>query len=209
MPPNIPEHELRGYLRDEYLMLQGNFEDFDRRALSIKGWVASGTLAALALSFQAPNYASVISSFAIVLALTFWCLETTWKVFQKAFRDRIRIIEAYFRGDPDILMKHPPAFQSYASWSSSFKNDEPIYPYESEPPAPKRPGAAPRRDAAPVRPKSRTSRFLSSAWHPFVCLPYVVIVVLSVVAMWLAPQRPAKLWSVGETHPHAGVNSQR
>jgi hypothetical protein len=37
---------LRGYLKDEYLLLQDQYEDFDRRTLTIKSWIGTGAFAA-------------------------------------------------------------------------------------------------------------------------------------------------------------------
>jgi len=37
------------FLKDEYLKLQDQYEDYDRRALMIKGWVGAGAIAAVAL----------------------------------------------------------------------------------------------------------------------------------------------------------------
>ena len=49
----LPDDQRRGYLRDEYLFLQGQYEDYDKRSLTIKGWVSTGAIAALALAFKA------------------------------------------------------------------------------------------------------------------------------------------------------------
>jgi hypothetical protein len=39
------EQELRD-LKGEYILLQNLYEDFDRRSLAIKGWIAAGAVAA-------------------------------------------------------------------------------------------------------------------------------------------------------------------
>jgi hypothetical protein len=98
----------------------------------------------------------------------FWWHEANWKVFQYGFRDRIRIIEAYFRQEPDRIDPSPPVpFQIYASWFRSFTRDEPILGWER---------------AQKVRPRSLDARFWAAAWQPFVCGLYVTIVGLSAVA---------------------------
>src|SRR6516225_840362 len=92
--------ELRGFLKDEYLLLQDQYEDFDRRTLTIKGWIATGAVAALAISFGSSNkYSYLIPILVALLAAVFWYLEGYWRLFQEAIGDRIRVIEAYFRAD--------------------------------------------------------------------------------------------------------------
>ncbi len=101
----LDEKEKRSFLKDEYLLLQNQYEDFDRRSLTIKGWIGSGAAASLALSFNSTSrYAFLVPIFVAVIAAVFWYLEASWKMFQYALSDRIRIIEAYFREDPDILI---------------------------------------------------------------------------------------------------------
>ena len=65
-----------------------------------------------------------------VISIMFWYLEAKWKLFQYALSDRIRVIEAYFRDDPDILVREPVPFQIYSFWFRSYHRDEPIYEYE-------------------------------------------------------------------------------
>ena len=52
---SFTEPELRGYLKDEYLLLHDQYEDFDRRTLTIKGWVGTSAFAALSVSFSTTN----------------------------------------------------------------------------------------------------------------------------------------------------------
>jgi hypothetical protein len=121
----IEDKEYRGYLKDEYLLLQNQYEDYDRRSLTIKGWVGSGAAAAIALAFNISYPAALlIPIVVIVIAAVFWYLEAYWKVFQYALADRIRVIEAFFRNDAEILIQHPAPFQTYNFWFKSFANDE-------------------------------------------------------------------------------------
>jgi hypothetical protein len=90
-------------------------------------------------------------------------IEAYWKVFQSASADRIRIIEAYFRNDPDILIKDPDPFQIYHWWFKSYAYDKPIFPYEL-------------KDS--TRPKTLSERLWRAALHSYVCLPYLPILVL-------------------------------
>ena len=83
--------------QDEYRLIQNLYEDYDRRALTIKGWIGSGSAAALALSFTATSrFAFVIPIFVMGIAGVFWFLETKWKMFQYAHRERLQLIEFIF-----------------------------------------------------------------------------------------------------------------
>jgi hypothetical protein len=188
--------ERRQFLRDEYLMLMDQYEDYDRRALSIKGWIAGGAVAALALSFEGKSDTQqLVPTFVIVLSLTFWGLEAGWKLFQHATRDRIRILEAFFRSDPDIYDKQPVPFQAFHTWQSAYLRDKPIYPYEEH-------GSL--KSTRPTRPRSRAERLLRIASFPNVFLPYLVIIALSALVMFVhsPAQKPAgAIVQIGAVEP--------
>lgn len=149
-------------LRDEYLKLQDQYEDYDRRALTIKGWISAASIAGFALGIDSGKHVNVATLIAIALiALCFWYLESSWKLFQYAIRDRIRIIEAHFRKDERILFKNPQPLQIYHWWFKSYSQDLPIYPHESE-----------------YRPSSKGKRLLKAAFQPFVHLPYSLIILI-------------------------------
>ena len=172
MPDAMSEEQRRGYLKDEYLFLQGQYEDYDRRSLTIKGWVTSGAVAALALAFNSSyqREAIVIPVMVAVVICIIWYLEAYWKVFQYALADRIRIIEAYFRNDQEILFKNPEPFQIYHWWFKSFAYDQPIFAYERE-----------------TRPRSRALRLYRAAFQRFVMLPYLPLLLFCVaifVVLW-------------------------
>lgn len=157
-------------LKDEYLFLQQQYEDYDRRSLTIKGWVGSGSVAALALAFNAKHpAAALIPLFTIVLAVVIWMLEANWKLFQHSFAYRIRTLEAHFRGDTTLVEAGPPApFQIYSSWFRALTEDPPVYKYEED---------------GKLRRRSRRARFLAAATLPFVYALYVTIIVLSLISM--------------------------
>jgi hypothetical protein len=158
--------EKRGFLKDEYLLLQDQYEDFDRRSLTIKGWIATGAAAALAISFSATSrLAYAVPVIVAILTAVFWYLEAYWRLFQDAIGDRIRVIEAYFRSDPDILEKEPAPFQTYHRFYLSFDHDDPLYNYEK----------------AQGRPRRRSKRVREVAFRRFVLLPYAIIIILSFV----------------------------
>ena len=163
---DLTDEARRSYLKDEYLFLQAQYEDFDRRSLTIKGWFSGGAVAAFALTFNTPSpYTYFVPLSVLSIACVFWYLETYWKLFQYGLSDRIRVIEAYFRNDQDILVKSPDPFQIYNWWFRSYSRDEPIYDYE--------------RKGPNKRPRPRHQRFWQIAFQRFVCLPYVVFAVLS------------------------------
>ena len=150
------------FLRDEYLKLQDQYEDYDRRALQIKGWVSAAAIAGFALGVDANRQVENRTLLVISLfAFCFWYLEAAWKTFQYAISDRIRIIEAHFRGDLDIFVTDPKPFQIYYWWFQSYMHDQPIYPYE-----------------VGLRPAKKHARFRSAAKQSFVHLPYSLIIAI-------------------------------
>ena len=59
----------RGFLKDEYLKLQDLFEDFDRRSLTIKGWVSAGAAVAI-VAGAALAFARAIGEFGSLVLIT-------------------------------------------------------------------------------------------------------------------------------------------
>ena len=59
-------------LKDEYLLLQRIYEDFDSRALTIKGWSATVGIAAIGVGFYQSSY---LWLFAAGSSAVFWFLE--------------------------------------------------------------------------------------------------------------------------------------
>lgn len=154
-------------LRDEYLLLQNQYEDFDKRSITIKGWITSGAIAALALGITSdkPNAPAIPLITSAIVGFV-WYLEAHWKLFQYALSDRIRILEAYFRQDKDILEKDPDPFQIYHWWFKSYSQDEPIYEYER----------------SHGRPRGRRKRLAKVAFQRFVFIPYLPIIVLALIS---------------------------
>ena len=62
MQDKLTEDQLHSFLKDEYIFLQGQYEDYDKRSLTIKGWVSTGAVTALALALNNPSVAILISS---------------------------------------------------------------------------------------------------------------------------------------------------
>ena len=164
----LSDQERRGFLRDEYLLLQNHYEDFDRRSLTIKGWIATGAAAALGISFSSSNrYTYFVPILVAILTAAFWYLEAYWKVFQAAIGDRIRIIEAYFRQDKLILEKNPSPFQAFHQFAASYKQHPELY----------------EKDEG--RRQSKLRRLRRQAVKSYVYMPYAVIIFLSMVSFVL------------------------
>lgn len=103
------------YLKDEYLLLQKFYEDYDSRVIIFKGWSATIGLAAIGAGFYQSSY---LWLFAAVISLICWILESIWKSFQSMFGPRMSLIEKAFRDD-DFSTISP--FQIYTSWFETLK----------------------------------------------------------------------------------------
>ena len=100
-------------LAQEYFRLQEAVEAFDSRALTIKAWSVTFSAAGLGLAYEQKT--PVLLLIAAGSALAFWLVEAMWKVSQQSYYQRIRAIEAHFRGD-----KATVPLQIAASWHRSF-----------------------------------------------------------------------------------------
>jgi hypothetical protein len=97
-------------LKDEYLLLQKFYEDFDGRVVTIKGWSATVGLAALGGGFYQSRF---LWLFAAGAAAIFWLVEALWKSFQYMYAPRIQEMEKAFRDDNfDSIAP----LQVYSSW---------------------------------------------------------------------------------------------
>lgn len=102
-------------LRAEYLLLQGQYEAYDQRALSLKALVAPLLGAGIAIGLKEHSL-SILSATA-VLAASLWYLEAVWKSFQYCFTDRIKLLESWFRGEGGDEL-HP--FQIFTSFGEVY-----------------------------------------------------------------------------------------
>lgn len=84
-------------------------EAFDERALQIKGWSVTVSLAGMGASLIAKDVTAfdkaLAAGLSAVAALAFWSIEYYWKCFQWTMMERNDRIEAFFR-DPTIAL-HP------------------------------------------------------------------------------------------------------
>lgn len=101
----------RDELKSEYTILQTQYEGFDARALQIKA--LSGPLVGALAGFGLQANSSALIFAAIFTALTLWVLEAIWKSFQYCLTDRIKLIEAWFRGERSDSLA---PFQIYTAW---------------------------------------------------------------------------------------------
>jgi hypothetical protein len=82
-------------LQTEYFHLQKTVEEFDGKALTIKAWSITFSMAVLVGAFT--THASPVLLIASAASLLFWILEAVWKSFQLGYYHRIEAIELHFR----------------------------------------------------------------------------------------------------------------
>ena len=99
-----------GLLKDEYLLLQKFYEDYDARIITIKGWSATIGLAAIGAGIYQSRY---LWLFAAGAAIVFWVIEALWKSFQYMYGPRIELLESTFR---EGSFEKVDPFQVYSSW---------------------------------------------------------------------------------------------
>lgn len=103
-------------LQAEYFHLQKTVEDFDGKALTIKAWSITFSMAVLVGAFT--SHASPVLLIASAASLLFWILETVWKSFQLGFYHRIEAIELHFRSPTNEL----PLLQINEAWMERWGN---------------------------------------------------------------------------------------
>lgn len=114
--PQGGDADLRKELQAEYAILQAQYEDFDKRVLSLKG-LATPLLGAGIVAGVSNDSQLLVLATAIVAA-TLWVLEVIWKVFQYCHVPRMEIIEKWFRGEINGVIA---PFQIYESWSFTWR----------------------------------------------------------------------------------------
>lgn len=105
-------------LKAEYLLIQGQYEAFDQRALSMKALAAPLLGAGLAVAIKDDSHLLLIAT--MLVALTLWVLESIWKGFQYCLTDRIIALEAWFRGEGTEEMA---PFQIYTAWGEVYRRE--------------------------------------------------------------------------------------
>lgn len=104
-------------LKAEYLLIQGQYEAFDQRALSLKALATPLLGAGLAVGLKEGSIG--ILGATILVAGSLWLLEAIWKSFQYCLGTRIKALEAWHRGEGDDDL---PPFQIYAWWGESWRD---------------------------------------------------------------------------------------
>jgi hypothetical protein len=181
----LDEKDRRQLLKEEYFFIQSQYEDFDKRSLQIKGWISAGSIAAIAVGFtSASKFAFLLPIFVAIIAGVFWYLEARWKLFQYAFQPRIRVIEAYFRNDPDVLVKNPDPLQVFHWWFLSYSKGIAVYEYEKSQPQ-----------------ASWASRFRLAARQRFVYLPYLPMIGISILSAIVLGANTLLSWLASHNQP--------
>ena len=106
---------LEDNLRAEYILIQGQYEAFDQRALSLKALATPLLGAGIAFGFKEASVAVLLAT--VLVATSLWILEGIWKTFQYCFAARIMQLEMWFR-DPQSA--EPSPFQIYTEWTRSW-----------------------------------------------------------------------------------------
>ena len=114
----VDQAHIDAALQTEYFHLQKTIEDFDSKAMTIKTWSITFSLAVLVGAFA--SHAPAVLLIAATSSLLFWFLEALWKSFQLGYYARAQRIEAHFRGE--VVLTSPN--QIGAAWVERW-NDTP------------------------------------------------------------------------------------
>lgn len=101
-------------LKDEYVMLQNLYEDFDSKGLTIKGWAITVSLATIGTGLL---YRKEILLVAFIASLVFWYLEAYWRGLSYFFSVRIQNIERAFRSEK---WGEEVPLQVYSTWEDEY-----------------------------------------------------------------------------------------
>ncbi|MEO4014154.1 hypothetical protein [Pseudomonas rossensis] len=102
-------------IQQEYFHLQSAIDAFDSRALTIKAWSVTFGFATLVGSaiFKEPAVSFVV----FISGLLFWCIEASWKTFQDAYYQRVKVLEAYFEKPTGAVVP----LQIHRAWNTAYK----------------------------------------------------------------------------------------
>jgi hypothetical protein len=99
------------FLRQEYFRIQEAVENFDEKAITIKAWSVTVSMAGIGTAFL--KHAPVLLALSGVASLLFWVIEAWWKAFQQAFYPRMYEIESLMMG---LRVDHPTSPFIGGSW---------------------------------------------------------------------------------------------
>jgi hypothetical protein len=109
------EKNYSGILKDEYVMLQGFYEDIDGKGLNIKNWSITVALASIGAGIV---YDKNVLWLTFAASIMFWVLEAYWRGLSYFFVVRIKEIEtAFANGEAETTVP----LQVYTTWSEAYK----------------------------------------------------------------------------------------
>jgi len=117
MPPaseKLSDQELHSLLKEEYLRIQAFTQSFDDKAITVKAWSVTFSLASIIGAFATHSQAVILV--AGLSAVAFWLTEGYIRAYQYAYYDRAGVIEKYFSGERGTISP----LQTGSSWASSF-----------------------------------------------------------------------------------------
>lgn len=94
----------------EYFQCLSIIDAFDQRALTIKAWSVTASLAGIGAAFTYGKPALFLVS--ALSAFVFWWLEARWKTFQSVYKSRAKEIEQYLQGRPSVQFRSPAIWES-------------------------------------------------------------------------------------------------
>ena len=101
-------------LKDEYLFLEQDYEDIDKKCLNIKGW--NITLVAV-LIVAGLEFSGILFAVGAFASFVFWYIEAYYRGLTFFIQIRIKMIEKAFRNN-DCVSVTP--FQLYSTWEKKF-----------------------------------------------------------------------------------------
>ena len=83
------------FLRQECFHLQNAVDSFDEKALTIKAWSVTLSMVGIGAAFAAkmPLFLSLLAGASLLV----WCVEGSWKTFQKADYYRLRKLKTIYK----------------------------------------------------------------------------------------------------------------
>jgi hypothetical protein len=102
-------------LKDEYLFLQQDYEDIDKKCLNIKGWNITLVAILIVAGFEFSGFLFLVGAIASVV---FWYIEAYYRGLTFFIKIRIKMIEKAFQNN-DYLSVTP--FQLYSTWEETYK----------------------------------------------------------------------------------------
>ena len=101
-------------LKDEYIFLEQDYEDIDKKCLNIKGWNITLVAVLIVAGFEFSGILFVVGAFA---SFVFWYIEAYYRGLTFFIKIRIKMIETAFRNNGYLSMT---PFQLYSTWEKKF-----------------------------------------------------------------------------------------